>query len=392
MFFTIVGKLIKSKEEKAYVESAKSEKGSFLTFNCMASAKGNLVFLQSQYWKSKQYKKDKVYTVNNEGEFIEVPIDKKDDPELLKTIPEYKKFVIDKYPSGYVYGLKKLVDSFDEASDEDKAKFKVTTLEEAKTKYEKAKKGRYEFIDVEDFTEALKNWFAKDPNIENGKWVITGERTMRPYVKDGKKEWATSYTIHKIQKAYDNSEESATVSDKLLFTDESIVETAKGLTITGYSIIYMGKDKETKEKLPNEYCPISFTVSTSDEKKCKGIKKRFEIEEGSEEVKQMGVVLNILNGAEKVEFTEDMLTDADKENIEWGLTTFEEIQKERSAYGESRQGFEFAKLGKGYSTYEETAYTKDTVLGKASKSSDDDDDDLDFGDLGSFEDISSDIL
>ena len=85
-----------------------------------------------------------------------------------------------------------------------------------------------------------------------------------------------------------------------------------------------------------------------------------------------------------------MLTDADKENIEWGLTTFEEIQKERSAYGESRQGFEFAKLGKGYSTYEETAYTKDTVLGKASKSSDDDD--LDFGDLGSFEDISSDIL
>ena len=389
MYFTVVGKVIKSKEDKAYVRACESEKGSFITFNFMAKANGNLVFLQSQYWDSKTYKKDKLYLIDKQGNTFDIPISQKDDPEILAKVPEFKKYVIDRYPSGYVYGLEKLVKGFDEASDEDKAKFKVTTLEEAKAKYEKVKKGRYEFLDNVDFTEALHNLFEKDSHIEEGKWVITGERVA--FFNEKKNEWNTKYEVKKIQKAYDDAEETATVSEKFLFLNDAVKETKDGLSITGYSVVYTGKDKTTGEKLPNKYCPVQFEVPKKSDAFIGGMKKRFDVdpdEENPNAVKEMGVVLNILNGAEKIEFTEDMLTDADKENIDWGLTTFEDIKKERTAYGESKQGFSFAKLGKGYSVLVDTAYTKGAILGKkATEDSDELGDELDSLDLDSFEDL-----
>lgn len=388
MFFTVVGKIIKSKEEKAYVRACESEKGSFVTFNFMAKANGNLVYLQSQYWDSKTYKRDKLYLIDKQGKTFDIPIDQKDDPEIIAKVPEYRKYVIDRYPSGYVYGLDKLVKGFDEASDEDKAKFKVTTLEEAKAKYEKVKKGRYEFLDNVDFTEALHNLFEKDAHIEEGKWVITGERVA--YYNESKNEWNTRYEVKKIQKAYDDAEETATVSEKLLFLNDAVKETKDGLSITGYSVVYTGKDKATGEKLPNKYCPVQFDVPKKSDAFIEGMKKRFDVdpdEVDSDEVKEMGVVLNILNGAEKIEFTEDMLTDADRENIAWELTTFEAIKKERTAYGESKQGFSFAKLGKGYSVLVDTAYKKSDILGKKAAEASELGDDLKNIDFDDFKDI-----
>lgn len=388
MFFTVVGKIIKSKEEKAYVRACESEKGSFVTFNFMAKANGNLVYLQSQYWDSKTYKRDKLYLIDKQGKTFNIPIDQKDDPEIIAKVPEYRKYVIDRYPSGYVYGLDKLVKGFDEASDEDKAKFKVTTLEEAKAKYEKVKKGRYEFLDNVDFTEALHNLFEKDAHIEEGKWVITGERVA--YYNESKNEWNTRYEVKKIQKAYDDAEETATVSEKLLFLNDAVKETKDGLSITGYSVVYTGKDKATGEKLPNKYCPVQFDVPKKSDAFIEGMKKRFDVdpdEVDSDAVKEMGVVLNILNGAEKIEFTEDMLTDADRENIAWELTTFEAIKKERTAYGESKQGFSFAKLGKGYSVLVDTAYKKSDILGKKAAEDGELGDDLENIDFDDFEDI-----
>lgn len=388
MFFTVVGKIIKSKEEKAYVRACESEKGSFVTFNFMAKANGNLVYLQSQYWDSKTYKRDRLYLIDKQGKTFDIPIDQKDDPEIIAKVPEYRKYVIDRYPSGYVYGLDKLVKGFDEASDEDKAKFKVTTLEEAKAKYEKVKKGRYEFLDNVDFTEALHNLFEKDAHIEEGKWVITGERVA--YYNESKNEWNTRYEVKKIQKAYDDAEETATVSEKLLFLNDAVKETKDGLSITGYSVVYTGKDKATGEKLPNKYCPVQFDVPKKSDAFIEGMKKRFDTdpdEVDSDAVKEMGVVLNILNGAEKIEFTEDMLTEADKENIAWELTTFEAIKKERTAYGESKQGFSFAKLGKGYSVLVDTAYKKSDILGKKAAEDGELGDDLENIDFDDFEDI-----
>lgn len=388
MYFTVVGKIIKSKEDKAYVRACESEKGSFVTFNFMAKANGNLVYLQSQYWDSKTYKRERLYLIDKQGKTFDIPIDQKDDPEIIAKVPEYRKYVIDRYPSGYVYGLDKLVKGFDEASDEDKAKFKVTTLEEAKAKYEKVKKGRYEFLDNVDFTEALHNLFEKDAHIEEGKWVITGERVA--YYNESKNEWNTRYEVKKIQKAYDDAEETATVSEKLLFLNDAVKETKDGLSITGYSVVYTGKDKATGEKLPNKYCPVQFDVPKKSDAFIEGMKKRFDTdpdEVDSDAVKEMGVVLNILNGAEKIEFTEDMLTEADKENIAWELTTFEAIKKERTAYGESKQGFSFAKLGKGYSVLVDTAYKKSDILGKKAAEDGELGDDLENIDFDDFEDI-----
>lgn len=59
----------------------------------------------------------------------------------------------------------------------------------------------------------------------------------------------------------------------------------------------------------------------------------------------------MLDGAQKTELTEDMLTDEQKEDLELGFITMEDIRAELggSIYGERVREYQFAKIAKGFS-------------------------------------------
>ncbi len=47
-------------------------------------------------------------------------------------------------------------------------------------------------------------------------------------------------------------------------------------------------------------------------------------------LKEYGVIVNMLNGAQRIEITEDMLTDEQKNDLDCGLITMDDIRAEYS--------------------------------------------------------------
>lgn len=87
----------------------------------------------------------------------------------------------------------------------------------------------------------------------------------------------------------------------------------------------------------------------------------------------------MLNGSQKVELTEDMLTDEQRENIEFGLCTLEDIVKEMGGdvYGDRVTDIVIDKLGRGYTNgSKETAYTADDMCKPHNELADEDDMDI----------------
>ena len=82
--------------------------------------------------------------------------------------------------------------------------------------------------------------------------------------------------------------------------------------------------------------------------------------------REIGLVCNVLDGAQKVELTEDMLTDEQKENLEFGLITMDEIRKElgKDIFGDRVTDIVIDSLCRGFSGgSKDTAYS-DKDFGK----------------------------
>ena len=70
------------------------------------------------------------------------------------------------------------------------------------------------------------------------------------------------------------------------------------------------------------------------------MKHKFTVDD--ESIKEYGVVVNMLNGAQKTEITEDMLTDEQRDDLDCGLITMDDIRAElgSSVYGEKIREYE----------------------------------------------------
>jgi len=79
------------------------------------------------------------------------------------------------------------------------------------------------------------------------------------------------------------------------------------------------------------------------------VKSQFVVEDDS--WKELGVKVNLLDGSQKVEITEDMLTDFQKEMLELDPDFMDEIRKELKGdlYGEKIKETVIMNVAKGYS-------------------------------------------
>ena len=155
--------------------------------------------------------------------------------------------------------------------------------------------------------------------------------------------------------------------------------------VNGYVFDY---DNNLGKEIP---CPITLSLVVPDENVDKKAKKafnmyikQFTVEDDS--WKQLGIVAELVNGSQKVEIDESMLTEFQQEMILLGELSLDDIRKELggSIYGDKIIENKFLKLARGYSKgREDTIYTDERfiiTLENEDKSDDvfneDDDDDI----------------
>ena len=173
--------------------------------------------------------------------------------------------------------------------------------------------------------------------------------------KTGK--WYNNYVVQKVVRVPDEEQVSSQATYNFYFDKESVddadfAETNK-VVVKGWVQQYVGKPY-------NKNCFAPFGISIVGDNATK-ISKKFKFADTEAEVREMGVVCDVLNGSQKIELTMDMLTDEQREDIEMGWTTLEDIKRDinKDIYGEKITDVRLVKPARGYTGGAiDTAYTK----------------------------------
>ena len=336
--FTFVGKIFACKEtdnfkphEKRTFESGWTKES--IKFNAVCGSNRHMVEQSVLYPKNKE--DVTIYTlVKREGDEKAhnetVPYDDRFDAEILAAVPQFKKFVLDSELPNRRKELKSALTAFEDGTitDETMTKLGIMSIEDCKTAYDKSCKKRHEFIWEGDFIEYLAKFLTND-KVKDYVWRITGDYALEYNSEND--QWYRKFKVQKIYRAEDDAEITSQASFVVTFGREAVDDTdyteTKKLHINGFITQYLGKPYKK-----NCFCPMTFTIDGSAdeqaEKKAKFLKDKFTFPAESEaDYREYGIVCDVLDGAQVVEFTEDMMNDEERENVELGFSTFEDIKR-----------------------------------------------------------------
>jgi len=269
------------------------------------------------------------------------------------------------------------------------------TEKELEWAIETSNKLRKEYLHNWDFIAALKKVLDSE-KYKNQKFKIAGEMTAQ-YDKENQR-WYSKYSLNRVYLADENEKEFCELSVDFLYGADSLdisdVEESGKYRINGWVQI---RDTYSKTEQPMDFqITLMDNHETERDKKATQIRlKRFKLDrdELGDSICKLGIVLEMKNGSDVRQITEDDLTEEQKDAIFCGDITLEEIRKELngSIRGEWVSEYRFSKLMRGYSNgYEETVWSiSDMEINFADEieiedltdvNEEDDDIDLDFGD------------
>lgn len=302
------------------------------------------------------------------GESLKIPFKDRLTSSKLAEVAEFKKFIFDLEKPNRRYKLEKAAEKIKEGTsltNEELAELEVESEVDVKTALEKSIKKRHEFISEWDFVDFIRK-VIESGKYSDKKFYIKGNGNYQ--YSDKNERVYESYVPTRIYLADDNAEEYCTATINVLFNRDSVddmsVEEKGKYYINGYMMQY---DRNRKGNIP---CPVTVTIpavpedaSDKDRKKVEAIKRKFVVED--ESWKELGVVVKMLNGAQKTEITDDMLTDEQKEDLECGLITLDDIRADLggSVYGDRVQEYQFDKIARGFTRgRNDTVYTDDDMV------------------------------
>lgn len=341
-----------------------------LKFNMICGNSRHMATIQAGAWMDKNgnidEKKTVVYSLKNaekDGDSptpVKIPYAKRLDKDVIESTPNYRTYVVDTEIPGRRYKLSGAVKAFKDGSitDETMDELGVHTEEEAKAALEKSESKRHTFIYYGDFLEHV-NKLLKNSNAGKKVWKIRGNIEYQYSERD--KIFYRNYVPTKIYLAEDDEVQGMTANFNIFFNkdsfDDQLFDEKNKYYINGFIRYYDSnyKNDSCKGQLS---CPMTFVIDGKDEKKAKVLKKRFTTFDGECEWKELGVVCECIDGAETVEITMDQLSDDQREDIEAGLVSFDEIKREMGgyAYGDRIIETRIVGLQRGFS-----GGAKDTV-------------------------------
>ena len=302
------------------------------------------------------------------GESLKIPFKERLTSPKLAEVAEFKKFIFDLEKPGRRYKLEKAAEKIKEGTsltDEELKEIGLENETDVNAELEKSNKKRHEFISEWDFIDFIKK-VIDSGKYSDKKFFIRGNGEYQ--YSDKNERVYESYVPNRIYLAADDAEESSTATINILFNSESLddmsVEEKGKYYVNGYMMEY---DNNRKGNIP---VPVTITIPVpsddADEKakkRTESIKHKFMVDDDT--FKEYGAVVNMLNGAQKTEITEDMLTDEQKDDLECGLITMDDIRAELggNVYGERIREYQFLKPARGFTRGRvDTVYTEDDMV------------------------------
>ena len=327
--FQFVGKISRRKEN-AFVEKTFESGWTINELNFSMTCGDNVQFLRASggMWDEKHASKNSVMTYmrNENGPDAPATIKWEDraNPDVIASVANYRTYTVD---TEIAQDRKKAEESNDEAA------------------IETSKKKHKVFITAIDFVK----WLDKVTSNEKTKdwvWKVTGE-VEYSYSKGN---WYRNFVPRRVYHVDPATEPQCIGTIKTFFTDDCVSEDDNNFYFNTYTQYY---DQQCKK---NCFTPMPLVIA-KEHPKAKGFQKLFSKAEG-DEVKELGVNVIYINGAQKVEITADMLSDEQKELLEMNMITMDDIRREigDTVYGDKKTETRVDGIARGY-----TSGSKETV-------------------------------
>ena len=303
-------------------------------------------------------------------EMVTIAWDKRFDQDQIDKVAGFRHYVVDLDDYNTRKNLRNLVKAFEDGTVTDDMidEFGYDTAEKAKEALDKSNKRRKVFISAWDFAEYMTKVVVSE-KIKDRIFKISGNQEIS--YNNGK--FYSNYMINRVELASDAEQDTNMIID-FYFADDCVNENDDMAYLTGWSTYF---DSSLKK---NGFYPIS--VAIRNEKDIKLAKKKFVV--GESEIANVGLAVNVIDGADRMEITMDDLDDDTREEIEAGWVTFEEVVR---AMGGNKLGdrvteLRFAGLNPRKKQVEDTTYSVDdmvpamNVIGDEEDNINDEDDDL----------------
>jgi hypothetical protein len=329
-------------------------------FNCISGTNRVLCVAQGGKWVDDKKNSVKTFSKSTtdangkvtKGEKIEIAWAKRFDADQIAKVAGFKKFVVDTGDYKMRYKLQDLVKAFESGSvtDEMMEQAGIDNLEDAKSALEKSQAKRREFVAELDFAEFVAK-LANSDKYKDKLFNISGNYEIQ-YNSD-KNQFYTNYHVNRITLAPEDAEAKTELKVDFYYgedawDDSNYEETGKCM-VNGWISYY---DSNLKK---NGFRDIVVVIREENEKKRNALKRKFTCDEG---IKQIGLTLSVIDGAEVIELTMDMLDDETREDIECGLLDFEDVKRELGgrAIGDRISELRFAELTPKKNVAQDTVY------------------------------------
>lgn len=368
--FNFTGKIALGKDSEKFhpIERKEFSSGWMNTtvkFNVISGTNRILCMTQGGKWKTdsknvvKTFGKSTTDANGNvtKGTAIEIPWVKRFDQDQIDKVAGFKKFVVDTGDYKMRYKLQDLVEAFKNGTvtDEKIEEIGIDNLDDAIAALEKSQSKRKEFVSEWDFAEYMVK-VAQSEKMKDKLFNISGSYEVS-YNAD-KDRFYTNYHVNRVTLAAEDAEPKTEMKIDFYYgegawDDSTYDETGKVL-VNGWIDYYDSNLKKSGFK------PMVIVVREDDEKKRKGLKRKFVCDE---EIKQIGLTLSVIEGAEVIELTMDMLDEETREDIECGLLDWEEVKRELGgrAIGDRVSELRFAELTPKKNKPQDTVYSSDDM-------------------------------
>ncbi len=300
------------------------------------------------------------------GESIQIPFKERLTSPKLAEIAEFKKFIIDLEQPGRRYKLQNMADKLHEGkelTDEELKEVGLESKDDVTTALEKSNKKRHEFISEMDYIDFIKKVIDSE-KYKDKLFFIRGNGEYQ--YSDSQQKVYESYIPTRIYLAADDAEPSSTATINIIFNGESLDEMSaeeKGkYYVNGYMMEY---DQNRKANIP---VPVTIVIPIPEDdekgkKKAEAFKHKFMVDDDT--YKEYGAIVNMLNGAQKTEITEDMLTDEQREDLDLGIITMDDIRAEigGNVYGDRIREYQLVKPARGFTKgRQDTVWTDEDMI------------------------------
>ena len=368
--FQFIGKIALGKDSEKFhpIERKEFSSGWMNTtvkFNCISGTNRVSCITQGGKWKDDKKNVVKTFSKSTtdangnvtKGVSIEIPWAKRFDENQIDKVAGFKKFIVDTGDYKMRYKLQDLVKAFEKGTvtDEMIAETNIDNLDDAKSALEKSQAKRKEFISEWDFAEYMIK-VAQSEKMKDKLFNISG--TYEVSYNADKDRFYTNYHVNRVTLAAEGVEPKTEM--KVIFYygegawDDSAYDATGKCFVNGWVDYYDSNLKKTGFK------PADIVVRENDANVREYLKKKFTCED---EIKEIGLTLSVIEGAEVIEITMDMLDEETREEIELGLLDFEKVKKELGGktIGDKIRELRFVEFTANKNKPQDTTYNVDDM-------------------------------